>query len=72
MIQLTRFNGENFTLNALMIEQVQSFPDTTITLTNGKKIVVQNSEIEVARLINEFYQNVGLIGSINKVGESNE
>ena len=47
MIQLTNFNGETFTLNAMYIERIQSFPDTTITLFNGKKLVVKETELEV-------------------------
>ena len=72
MIQLERLNGEKFTLNALMIEQIQSFPDTTITLMNGKKIVVKNKESEVIRLIHEFYRQIGLVGAIQKAGEPDE
>ncbi|VVM32602.1 flagellar FlbD family protein [Terribacillus sp. AE2B 122] len=71
MIQLTRLNGESFTLNALFIEQIQSFPDTTITLTSNKKIIVRDSEIEVARKIREFYQSIGLIG-VKEKQEKNE
>ncbi|MFP7477635.1 flagellar FlbD family protein [Terribacillus saccharophilus] len=71
MIQLTRLNGESFTLNALFIEQIQSFPDTTITLTSSKKIIVRESEIEVARKIREFYQSIGLIG-VKEKQEKNE
>lgn len=72
MIQLSRLNGELFTLNAVMIEQIQSFPDTTITLINGKKIVVQNPEEEVITLIMSFYQNAGLLGTLHKAGGVNE
>lgn len=70
MIQLERLNGDTFSLNVAMIEQIQSYPDTTITLMNGKKIVVKNPENEVVSLINEFYQTIGLIGVANKAGES--
>jgi len=72
MIQLTRLNGETFTLNAVMIEQVQSFPDTTITLINGKKIVVQNNESEVTELVIAFYKKAGVLGTFNEVGEISE
>ncbi|SDC62925.1 flagellar protein FlbD [Terribacillus halophilus] len=58
-------------MNALFIEQIQSFPDTTITLTSSKKIIVQESEIEVVRKIREFYQSIGLIGTKEKQ-EKNE
>jgi len=36
-------------VNAMMIEQIQSYTDTTLTLINGKKIVVLDEEEEVAR-----------------------
>ncbi len=47
MIQVTRLNGTEFTLNALYIEKVESFPDTTITLTTGTKYVVLDTADEV-------------------------
>ncbi|WP_404459506.1 flagellar FlbD family protein [Oceanobacillus kapialis] len=69
MIELRRLNNETFILNALMIEQIQSFPDTTITLINGKKVVVKEAEQEVAELIEKFYRKIGLQQSIYKAGE---
>ncbi|HLQ73866.1 MAG TPA: flagellar FlbD family protein [Bacillota bacterium] len=72
MIKLTRLNNETFMLNGLMIEQIQSYPDTTITLINGKKIVVKNPEEEVVALIEQFYQTIGLVGVQVKVGEAFE
>lgn len=69
MIQLTRLNGDQFTLNATMIEQIQSYPDTTITLINGKKIVVKNTESEVVDLVIDFYKATGMLGTFYKVGE---
>lgn len=63
MIELTRLNGETFFLNALLIEQIQSHPDTTITLTNGKKIVVKTDEEGVVQKIIEYHKQVGLFGS---------
>jgi flagellar protein FlbD len=65
MITLTRLNGHSFMLNAIFIEQIQSFPDTTITLSNGKKIVVLESEDEVKLKITMFYQEVGIVRLIN-------
>ena len=72
MIQLTRLNGELFTINAVMIEQIQSYPDTTITLINGKIIVVKNSEQEVADLVTAFYQKAGIFGTFNRTGDRSE
>jgi flagellar protein FlbD len=68
MIQLTRLNGEQFTVNALYIEKIQSFPDTTLSLTNGKNLFVRESEEEVVQKTVEFYQKIGLVG-IRALGE---
>ncbi|WFA93780.1 swarming motility protein SwrD [Bacillus subtilis] len=58
MIKVTRLNGQPFTLNALFIEQIECFPDTTITLSNGKKFVVKEDEEAVLEKIAAFYQKI--------------
>ncbi|WP_077211528.1 flagellar FlbD family protein [Bacillus dakarensis] len=62
MINVTRLNGKSFIINAIYIETVEAFPDTTITLSNGKKYVVKETEEEVVELVKTFYQSVTLIG----------
>lgn len=61
MIQLTRLNGKKFSLNAIFIEVIESFPDTTITLTNGHKYVVKEPEHEVCNKINHFYREINVL-----------
>lgn len=63
MIQLTRLNNQTFLLNAVYIEQVQAFPDTTITLVNGRKIVVKDDIDLVEKKIIDFYKKIGLIST---------
>ena len=72
MIELTRLNEEKFTLNALMVEQVESLPDTTITLLNGKKMVVKEEQRKVIQSIIEFYKMIGLQNVLIKAGEDDE
>ncbi|WP_096199367.1 flagellar FlbD family protein [Bacillus sp. FJAT-45350] len=60
MIELIRLNGRPFLLNALLIEQVEAFPDTTISLINGKKIVVLDTIDDVMLKINQLYSTFGL------------
>lgn len=72
MIQLTRLNGDTFTLNALYIEQIQSFPDTTITLINNKKLVVKESEKIVTQLISNYYKTIGINGFLTETGDKYE
>jgi len=49
-------------LNAIYIEAIESFPDTTITLTNGRKYFVRETEDQVYELIKSFYRSVNLLG----------
>lgn len=65
MIALTRLNGQSFTLNAFLIAEIEALPDTIITLTNGKKLVVKEAEREVTQLILRFYQKIGIAGTVH-------
>lgn len=49
MISLRRLNGQEFILNAELIETLEATPDTVITLSNGKKIIVKNGLEEIIR-----------------------
>lgn len=69
MVELTKFNGESFTFNAIYIEQVQSTPDTTITTTRGKTFVVKEDKKEVVQKIKRFYREIGILQVVSKVGE---
>ncbi len=41
MVYLTRLNGEKIALNIDLIEIMEETPDTIVTLTTGKKLVVR-------------------------------
>ncbi|MGN1400550.1 MAG: flagellar FlbD family protein [Bacillus sp. (in: firmicutes)] len=62
MIKVTRLNGKVYYMNAVYIESVESNPDTMLTLTNGKKLVVREREEEVVSSILSFYQTINLLG----------
>lgn len=64
---MTKLNGNTFHLNALYIETIESFPDTTITLTNGKKYVVAESETLVKERVLAFYQSIGPIHLLTRM-----
>ena len=64
MITVTRLNGKPFSLNAIYIETIESFPDTTITLTNGKKYVVREPHDQVTADIESFYTRISLLGKV--------
>ena len=54
MIRVTRINEAELVINADLIEFVEAIPDTMITLTTGKKIMVQESIDEVIGRVAEF------------------
>ncbi|PFA67876.1 hypothetical protein CN378_10185 [Bacillus sp. AFS015802] len=70
MIALTRLNGKSFTLNALYIETVEAFPDTTILLTNGRRYVVKEAVHEVNALSLSFFQKVNLLNLAQEGGST--
>ncbi|XJZ28505.1 flagellar FlbD family protein [Bacillota bacterium Lsc_1132] len=71
MIKVTRLNGKSFILNAIYIETIETFPDTTITLTNGRKYVVKETEEEAMELVKQFYLSVNLLGHLQSEEEDN-
>lgn len=58
MIELTRLNNKKFVLNCDLIETVEETPDTVITLTSGKKIIVKENRQEVRNLVILFRQEI--------------
>ena len=51
MIEVTRLNGTEILINAELIEMVEETPDTVISLTNGKKLIVKESRQEIKNLV---------------------
>lgn len=54
MICLNRLNHKTFYLNSDLIEMVEETPDTLITMTTGKKFIVEDSADEVLQKIIDF------------------
>jgi flagellar protein FlbD len=54
MVTLTKLNGATVAVNAELIETIETTPDTIITLTNGKKYLVQESADKVVDLVIEY------------------
>ena len=54
MIRLTRLNKNDLVINAEMIEFIEAIPDTIVTLTSGKKIMVFEPVDTVVERIVEY------------------
>lgn len=51
MIDVTKMNGSKVTINSDLIETVEENPDTVLTPTTGKKIIIKESRQEVKNLV---------------------
>jgi flagellar protein FlbD len=54
MIRLTRLNGQEVVVNADLIEFLESTPETIVSMTTGKKVVVKEKIADIIRLVAEF------------------
>ena len=58
MIDVTKMNGIEFTINADLIEVIEEVPDTVITLTTGKKIIVKESRLQIKNMVKRYKQEI--------------
>lgn len=54
MIKVTRLDHSELVVNAELIETVEATPDTVITLTSGKKLVVSEDVDEIIHRVMEY------------------
>jgi len=55
MIKVARFKSrEEIVVNAELIETIEETPDTVITLTSGKKLIVEESMDDIVRKVMEY------------------
>ena len=58
MIEVTRLKGARIVVNAELIETVEETPDTVITLTSGKKLIVAESRDEIVDLVINYKRKI--------------
>jgi flagellar protein FlbD len=54
MIKVTRLNETELVVNVDLIEFIEAIPDTIISLTTGKKIMVKETIDEVIEKVKDF------------------
>ncbi|MDI3309948.1 MAG: flagellar FlbD family protein [Thermoanaerobacterium sp.] len=60
MISVTKLNGDEFIVNADMIEFIEETPDTVISLISGKKVVVKEKKDDIIRKVIEYKRKIML------------
>ncbi len=58
MIELTKLNGQKVLVNCDLIELVEETPDTVVSFTTGKKIIVKESRQEVKNLVKSYRKDI--------------
>jgi len=58
MIEVTKLNGIKILVNPALFEVVEETPDTVITLTTGRKIIVKESRQEIKNLVKSYRKDI--------------
>ena len=58
MIEVTKINGVKVLVNPDLIELVEETPDTVLTLTTGKKIIVKESRQDIKNLVLSYKRKI--------------
>ncbi len=58
MIELTRLNGERLMVNPDHIRFVEICPDTLVTFTDGRTLMVKERPLEIAALVRNYRQSL--------------
>lgn len=65
MIKVTRLNDSEFWINPHLIELIEETPDTIITLTSNKKLIVKEKPDVILRKIIDYRNRL----NYNKIQE---
>ena len=60
MINITKLNGVSLTINPDFIEVIEETPDTVITLSTGRKLIVKESRQEVNNLVKSYRKDISV------------
>ena len=58
MIEVTKLNGIKVLVNPDLIELVEETPDTIISFTTGRKIIVKESRQELKNLVISYRKDI--------------
>jgi flagellar protein FlbD len=58
MIEVTKINGVKILINPHLLEVVEETPDTVLTLTTGRKIIVKESRQEIKNLVKLYRKEI--------------
>lgn len=69
MITVKRINGRDLVINAELIEFIEVTPDTIISMSTGKKILVKDSSEEVIKKVLDYRREIFPFKKFKKLTE---
>ena len=58
MIEVTRLNDKSLIVNCELIQFIEETPDTVVTFTDGKKIVVKETKEELVTKVISYKRKI--------------
>lgn len=58
MIEVTKINGAKLMINPSIIEVIEETPDTVLTLTTGRKLILKETSHEIQNLVKTWNKEV--------------
>ena len=58
MIEVTKINGVKVLINPDLIELVEETPDTVVSFTTGRKIIIKESRQDIKNLVKSYRKDV--------------
>ncbi len=58
MIKITKLNGTEIVINSELIESMEETPDTTITMTTGKKFIAKETQEQIIQKVITFKRSL--------------
>lgn len=67
MVTVTRFDGSQLLVNDELIEFIEVTPDTVLSLTSGRKIVVREGAEEIIDRIIQYHRRIQIEPTIRRL-----
>ncbi len=58
MIEVTKLDMTRILINENLIETVETTPDTVVTLTTGRKLIVKESRQDILNLVKSYKRDI--------------
>lgn len=58
MVEVTKINGVKVLINPDLLELVEETPDTVLSFTTGRKLIVKESRQEVKNLVKSYRKDI--------------